>query len=548
MAKPSLAEKYAQHKTARYGSGTSSLSRASELHYRDTHRSIRDPSPLRPSYAELLRPKRDSKVPGLFDSPIRTLDSITRRTTRPLSLFKTQPESSPFRVTKSRPWAEKKSSSLFLLLGKFLTKFSLETRDDYKELRESANIPYAAKPRETHTVALQDLLQPKYRRDALDAEDLDEVDIRVQKAKLEREERRAKKERDELQKIIDEQRIEALEKKEKYERKLYLMEQDFEARTQQLREQIRDLTLRASFRSDQIALEKLEELQKAVLKDNESFLLHKRESELALSERTRELDRRAEELSRREAKLQSMLKTYEKEPPSSGIDADESATSLPQLVNRVQIRGHLERNMRDFEVEEDSLQQEERQVLRHVKNNEEDVIAFYDTIQSIMERILGKEEKLTPGEERLLQKVQSLVTSLEHSELKQEELAVKLSDYSDFFAKFDELFARDVALARTTYDPLILRKIEDGFAKLRKTLYARLAKRTASLSELDEKFDKIKVTRLNYSDQRVERVVELLNARTQQLLHQRRTVDLLKQLNELTRKLHNIQAILRNHR
>lgn len=573
--KITLADKYAQRKNdTRLNTATSSGLRSQfssfnkpRLDYLQTPRN-REPTRTKYPELDLERPVKTEKLPGLYGSPIKSLSYTPRRYRRPTRLYKVLELPAKFKVSKDRPWMDrkgpvatkKKSDGIFLHLRSFLSKFSVDAHEksdtDYLELQRLAAKLFrndTLGDNDKNTVDLDKLLIPRGARTTY-ADEFDQVDSSVQNAKTRREESKAKREKEEYNRIIEQQRQEKQSTVEEYERKLYLMERDFEARTHALQEKVRDLERSANNGRQRLAESELDELRKSVEKENEHFLLHRREAERVMQERQDELNRRESEISKREAKVDKMVADLRKNDagpyPTSEGDVEDPAVSLPRLMKRAQAKSEFDRNHREFSLEEESLRDEEKSVARSIRANDEDVISFYDLIQSITERIL-KKERLSVSEERLLEKVQGLLKSLDHhagETAKQIDFASKMNEYAAFFGKFDGLFARNVLKAKETYTTEVLLGIERAFVNLRKNLYGSLSRRATALKELDAKYDDLKVTQSNYSDYRVEQVVGILDARTQLLSRQRHTVEMLKQLNELTRKLHNVATVLANQK
>lgn len=524
--------------------------------------------PRTPYYSDV---RKQYKLPGHYGSPIKAI-STPLRARRPTRLYKLLPHLPDSRkdtfshingVKKDRPWETKQAggSGILKRFRSFISRFSIEAheQDDtsYKQLSNSAkgllDIPRDSEYRLRKAVNFEEAIKTPPRkgiRDAYQIDDLDEVDLGVKLARARQEETRRNREQAELKSKYEEAKREGDDMRESYERKLYLLKRDHEAKEHELTMTIQELSQRASHRYQELGQEKLMEIQSAVLKENESFLIHQKATEDRLALLNKRIELREAELRQKEARIEELAAKIPRKAQSSFLEVAESPIRPDFVGAKTKISRSLETNKEEFELNEATLKQELDTVVQAIRMNDVEVVQFYDIMQRISERILNKREKLSYMETRLLDNLDRLVSSLdEHINYPPRPaggLRARFVEYSNFFAEFDDLYTTQHATAKQTYNEEVMGGIAESFAKLRKSLFSKLTKRAIHLQDLENQFKREKVSEHNYDDYKVEQVVKILKNKADTLTQQKDTVELLQIHNGLTKKLKDIQTIMEN--
>lgn len=542
-----LADKYAQYK--------------GNVNNRPSWRSAS--LPIKKSYPRIPNfyddKEKESKLPGLFGSPIKTLRTTPSRAARPSSIYKMLPylpsrNSLPIKPTfrpslneryskiqKDRSWLESRKKDNKLKLEGFISRLrglipnlSLHG-ESIKSLSASAKevlkIPSMSRSDDRSTVSVDLLIAPRYSRSAVFGE-FDEVDAGVQLAKNKIANERKRREDAEQKEAMEKLENELRTVKEKHERELYLVKADHEAKLAELSSQIAELTALANAKRGEIEREKLLEIENTVLQNNESFLVYQRETEKKLEQHSRELQVKEQELARKERDIESLL-ARETQTSRLAKKLITESQKIPELIpnSRLPLES---RNTSKYGL----LNAMKLQLASAVKTNDEITLKLYDTMQKVSERIMSEPSQ---SDTNVLLQLEELVQTLDQPpEKPKDRFAATLKEYETYFDKFGDLFRHDPSKARKVYDTDNLNKMIEFFQELREKLENKFTRKQAELKSLRERTELVSVDSVR--DVRVIQIAAKDTKRAANLLAQQETlVSNLEKLAELQSKARQIK-------
>lgn len=543
-----------------------------------------------------------SPIKALFSSPSSTkrpssiykvLPFLPRKFTR-------NDLDTSYRIQKDRSWLNSKTGNprskqtgLFVKLRGFLSSLKFDSaNEELKTLTASAKEVLKIPSQESRTVSLDELGIPRRARQFDDYKDFDEVDANVQLAKERLQRDKSRKENLRLEEKIRELETEIKTLREQHERELYLAKADNKAQILDLNEKVTHLSSMASSRYQEIEREKLQEIENAVMRENESFLIYQKETEKVFEEMKRKLDDKDQHLQNSEERLEArekaliqkekeladklrMFEEQEQKWRDTRIQALQKETRKPQrsehiphhtdgaisdenLNGRIRVSKEdalsldvqraLQESQAQYDTEMAVLNQEKDLVSEMIRKNDTQVIEILDTMQRISEVISANAASMTVSDKNVLYKLEEFVETLGDNTVTTsaalDQCLEKFKEYRVYFDEFQAIFADDRDKAAQLYGEYKLMGIESSFAKLKKSITGKIAKRTHQIRELQTQIDRAAISESNYSVYSIEVAANGAKKRADLLKLQDGAVTTLHELALLQKTLNDMQTLM----
>lgn len=528
----------------------------------------------------------------VFDSPIKSISQLpfTPSRLQPTKLYKTLHESTPvsrgiLRTTKNRRYEGKNrkvpslsnNKGIFNRLRSFLVKFSLSNHEhdqsDLQMLRKSAknvlNIEDATETKTNKRVCFENEEQRKSLRHWTTDEPRDFVDEAISLRRQQYESEKLNSQISMLQDQIKHEKEKNERIRNQYQGKIRLLEQSYQAHTEEQNSQILTLQKQANLHISELEKSKLEDLENELFKKHEKFLVKQKEKELELLEEKVRLENLEHDLNLERIKLEkdfAKLKKDRKAILKQELEIGAKSKRLNELdsktIRLLDNMGHqnldsdmeaiskIKLNQERYRQERKMLEIEAQSIRSDLESNEHDYVKFFEKLIEISQAILKSGDS---GKEYILNDFETLLDSLNTSDMatsllaKFESIKFKFAEYLTAFCRFQVLYSTQrLQVIGEEYNLDDQREIRPLFARLQESFSKSIYKKRNLLYEMNREISKFHIDLISTStsNQRCKDIARTFEKRSRILNEMKVINELLVTLSVLLVQLEDIVVVL----